>query len=325
MTTKPRGRPKKYAEYDALVANLPKPMAKRPKYVNGIGVFRGARSDTAWVKIRLTHGGTYKGHSYPKGAAAEIKLGNLSSWSWKDLEAKRDELQGRADRAEPLEDEASQLFSEYAMGWLDRLKKRTKGSHTTEITLKAHLLGVFGDLRLDQIRVRDINSYISRRLPDANASTVKREVNTLNAILNDAVKNGHLEANPGRHADRIKGITPRQLNPKKRGGACPSYRLELSQIDRDRIVWVFVFRALHIKRCLVVRIGRPLRLWRRCCRLTGRLFERQVLRPVAPFHNLEVRDLRISLPDLPRRCAVELHDRDFAEIVVTALHFVLLI
>ena len=39
---------------------------------------------------------------------------------------------------------------------------------------------------------------------------MKREVDTLNAILNDAVKNGHLEANPGRHADKIKGVTPRQ-------------------------------------------------------------------------------------------------------------------
>jgi integrase len=210
MTTKPRGRPKKYAEYDVLVASLPKPMAKRPKYFNGIGVFRGARSDTAWVKIRLTHGGTFRGHSYSKGSAAEIKLGNLSSWSWKDLEAKRDELQGKADRAEPLEEEAPQLFSEYAADWLERLRKRTRGSQTAEIHLNAHLLKVFGKKRIDTIRVADFNSYISRRLADAKASTVKREVDTLNAILNDAVKNGHLEANPGRHADRIRGITPRQ-------------------------------------------------------------------------------------------------------------------
>jgi integrase len=185
-------------------------MTKRPKYVNGIGVFRGARSDTAWVKIRLTHGGTYKGHSYPKGSAAEIKLGNLSSWSWKDLEVKRDELQGKADRAEPLEEEAPQLFSEYAADWLERLSKRTRGYQTAEIHLNAHLLKVFGKKRLDTVRVADFNSYISRRLADAKASTVKREVDTLNAILNDAVKNGHLEANPGRHADKIKGITPRQ-------------------------------------------------------------------------------------------------------------------
>ena len=136
MTTKPRGRPKKYAEYDALVASLPNLMTKRPKYLNGIGVFRGSRSETAWVKIRLTHGGMYNGRSYAKGAAAEIKLGSLSSWSWKEFEAKRDELQGKADRAEPLEDEAPRLFSEYAADWLERLKKRTRGNQTTEVILK---------------------------------------------------------------------------------------------------------------------------------------------------------------------------------------------
>lgn len=210
MTTKPRGRPKKYAEYDALVRRLAKPMAKRPKYVNGIGVFRGARSDTAWVKIRLTHGGTFRGRSYPKGAAAEIKLGNLSSWSWKDLEAKRDELQGKADRAEPLEEEAPQLFSDYAADWLERLKKRTRGHKTAEIHLNAHLLEIFGGKRLDAIRVADVNGYISARLADAKPSTVKREVDTLKAILNDAVKTGYIEGNPGRHADRIRGIAPRQ-------------------------------------------------------------------------------------------------------------------
>ena len=210
MTAKPRGRPKKYAEYDALVASLPRLMAKRPKYLNGIGVFRGAKSQTAWVKIRLTHGGLFKGRSYAKGAAAEIKLGNLSSWSWKELEAKHDELQGKADRAEPLEDEAPQLFSECATGWLERLKKRTRGYQTAEVHLNAHLLKAFGKKTLDAIRVGDFNSYISQRLSDAKASTVKREVDTLNAILNDAVKSGHLEANPGRHADKIKGITPRQ-------------------------------------------------------------------------------------------------------------------
>ena len=61
----PRGRPRKYAEYDALVASLPRGMAKRPKYVNGIGVFRGAKSETVWVKIGLPNGGVYGGRSYP--------------------------------------------------------------------------------------------------------------------------------------------------------------------------------------------------------------------------------------------------------------------
>ena len=35
-------------------------------------------------------------------------------------------------------------------------------------------------------------------------------MNTLNAILNDAVRSGIIEANPGRHADTIKGVVGRQ-------------------------------------------------------------------------------------------------------------------
>ena len=210
MSIKPRGRPKKYAEYDTLVASLPKGMAKRPKYLNGIGVFKGAKSDTAWVKLRLPYGAVYGGRSYSKGAAVEIKLGNLSSWSWQQLEAKRDELQGKADRGEPLEAETRPSFKEYAEGWLERLKARTKGWETAEVHLNAHLLDKFGKKTLDAIRVQDFNSYISNRLAMAKPATVKREVDTLNAILNDAVKHGHIEANPGHHADKIKGIVGRQ-------------------------------------------------------------------------------------------------------------------
>lgn len=210
MATKPRGRPRKYAEYDQLVTNLPKGMAKRPKYVNGIGVFKGAKSETAWIKIRLPHGGVYNGRSYAKGASVEIKLGNLASWSWQALEAKRGELQGKADRDEPLEQEAKQLFEDYAADWLERLKKRTKGHETAEVHLNAHINSVFGKKTLDAIRVQDFNSYISKRLDLVKPSSVKREIDTLNAILNDAVNAGHIDSNPGKHADKIKGITPRQ-------------------------------------------------------------------------------------------------------------------
>jgi hypothetical protein len=76
------GRPSKYAEYDELLASLPKAMEKRPKYVRGIGLFRGSRGITAWLKIRLPHGGTLKRKTYAPGAYAEIKVGNFASWDW---------------------------------------------------------------------------------------------------------------------------------------------------------------------------------------------------------------------------------------------------
>src|ERR1043166_7333225 len=97
------GRPSKYAEFEGLLASLPRNMEKRPKYLQGIGLFRGSRGVTAWLKIRLPHGGTLKGRTYAPGSAAELKLGNLTSWSWEQLVDLQRELQGKADRGEPLE------------------------------------------------------------------------------------------------------------------------------------------------------------------------------------------------------------------------------
>src|SRR5260221_287982 len=107
-----RGRPSRFAEYDQHVASLPPVMDKRPKYLNGIGVFRGSRGMTAWLKIRLPHGGTFKGKSYGPNASVEIKVGSLDSWSWDQLTAKHRELQGKADRGERLEDAPDLTFKE---------------------------------------------------------------------------------------------------------------------------------------------------------------------------------------------------------------------
>ncbi|MDA0664649.1 MAG: site-specific integrase, partial [Proteobacteria bacterium] len=76
-------------------------MTKRPKYVDGIGVFKGAKETTAWIKVRLPKGGIFKGTSHLPGTALEIKLGKLASWTWDQLEHERDSFQGRADRGEP--------------------------------------------------------------------------------------------------------------------------------------------------------------------------------------------------------------------------------
>ena len=80
MNAIPRGRKRKFSEYEELLQGLPKVMKKRPKYVNGIGVFRGSRGDTVWVKISLPHGAAYKGKNHAIGSSLEIKLGKLSSW-----------------------------------------------------------------------------------------------------------------------------------------------------------------------------------------------------------------------------------------------------
>jgi hypothetical protein len=122
-----RGRPSRYAEFETLVANLPDVMEKRPKYLQGIGVYRGSREITAWLKIRLPNGGTLKGKTYPADASVEIKMGNLASWSWERLIDKRRELQGRADRGEPLE-KADVAFGQFAEEWLTRAENRARVS-----------------------------------------------------------------------------------------------------------------------------------------------------------------------------------------------------
>src|SRR5688572_6530218 len=105
ITKKPRGRPKRYSEYDQILQDHPpKSMTKRPVYANSIGLFRGKSGDTVFLKIFLRHGSIYKGRSHPEGTCLEVPVGKLGSWDWAGLEEERDRLQGKADRGEALED-----------------------------------------------------------------------------------------------------------------------------------------------------------------------------------------------------------------------------
>jgi len=209
MARAPRGRPRRYAQYEELLA-CPDRMLKRPKYVSNIGVFHGKRCATAWVKVHLPRGSTFRGKTYPPGGSVEIKLGRLTSWDWAQLEAKRDEIQGRADRGEPLEEAPVPLFGDWADDWLGRAQRRLKGHATVKIHVERHLQPAFGKTALSQIQTHDVNRWITRRLDQVAPSTVKRELSTLNAILNDAVKAGHIQSNPGKHADSISGVTGRR-------------------------------------------------------------------------------------------------------------------
>jgi integrase len=210
MSSIPRGRKKKYAEYDELVQSLPKVMTKRPKYVNGIGVFNGSRGPTAWVKIGLPHGGVWKGKTYKPGQQLEIKVGSLSSWSWDQLEQQRKELQGRADRGEPLEDAPDWTFNNWAVDWLERAKPRVQDYGSLEIHVRVHLNPTFGKMALNQIARVDINRWQSKQLKTLAPATVKRQLSTFKAIINDAVHSGLIERTPLSKLDEIKGIEGRQ-------------------------------------------------------------------------------------------------------------------
>jgi integrase len=185
-------------------------MDKRPKYLNGIGVFRGSRGLTVWLKIRLPHGGIIKGKTYAPNASVEIKLGNLASWSWEQLTDKHRELQGKADRGEPFEEAPNLSFKQFAEEWLARAEKRAKGAETLRIGVRKHLVPEFGRLGLRQVSTSGINRWIAQRLGDAKPSTVQRQFNTLRAILNDAVRSGLIEKSPTQNADPIRGAVARQ-------------------------------------------------------------------------------------------------------------------
>jgi integrase len=212
-----RGRPGKFSKYEQLVQNLTVGGAKRAKYVGGIGFLKGARGTTVYVKIRFPHGGIFRGKRIGVGQAHEIKVGNLASWSFQQLEDEIRRLQGLADRNEPLEAAATPIFSEWASEWLDRAEPRLRSFQTIRAHVNLSLNPMFGSMELRLISTSNVNAWIKKRLGDAMPATVKREQSTLTTILNDAIKSGLLETNPCANADRIKGVVGRQrfLKPEE--------------------------------------------------------------------------------------------------------------
>lgn len=210
VVPRPVGRPGRYAKYDRFESSLPPKMAKRALYCDGIGLFRGERAFTVWVKIRMPRGGLYKGRTVRSGGAVEIKIGNRSSYSWAQLEEERDRLQGLADRGAPLEDIQVGTFAVYADEWLERKKATVKGYGVLKGHIQKHLKPAFGLKAVDVITVGDVNRWISRQRAAAKPGTVQRQLSTFNAIMNDAVRNGIIERNPSSMADKIRGVEGRQ-------------------------------------------------------------------------------------------------------------------
>jgi integrase len=207
---RPAGRPGRYAKYEKLEADLPRKMDKRPIYCDGIGLFRGARSYTVWIKIRLPKGGLYKGRTIPAGGSIEHKVGNRASWTWQQLETERDRLQGLADRGEPLEAAQTETFATYAAEWLERKKPTLKGYGTTKGHIGAALVPTFGGMSLNAITVGHVNRWIGKQRATLSPATVQRQLSTFNAIVNDAVRSGLIDKNPANYADKIRGIEGRQ-------------------------------------------------------------------------------------------------------------------
>ena len=207
---RPVGRPGRYAKFERFEAGLPGLMAKRPAYCEGIGLFRGASGCTVWIKVRMPHGGVYNGRTVTAGGAVEVRKGKRASWSWQQLIDERDRLQGLADRGEALEVAEVATFAVYAGEWLDRKKATLKSYGVTKGNVMRALVPHFGTKTLDAITVGDVNRWIGQQSVTLKPATVKRELNTFNSIMNDAVRNGLIERNPASQADKIKGVEARQ-------------------------------------------------------------------------------------------------------------------
>ena len=207
---RPVGRPGRHAKFERFEADLPDIMTKRPAYCDGIGLFKGATACTVWLKIRLPLGGVYNGRTVPIGGAVEIKKGKRASWTWQELIEERDRLQKLADHGKPLEADEVPTFVTHAGEWLERKKSTLKSFGVTQGNVNRSLVPAFGKKALNAITVGDVNKWIGKKRATLKPGTVQRELNTLNAILNDAVRNGLIERNPATWADKIKGVEARQ-------------------------------------------------------------------------------------------------------------------
>jgi integrase len=203
-----RGRRNRYADFEDWEAELPRPM-NRPAYRHGVGISKGARETTAYVKITLAKGGIHRGRSVKAGGPVEYKLGKRSSFDWSQLLAERDRLQGLADRGEPLEAVPVETFAKYALDWLARRKPTLRSYGVTKGNIVSALNPFFGRKTLDAITVGDVNRWIGKQSASLKPASVQRQLNVFNAVMNDAVRNGLIERNPSERADKIKGIEPR--------------------------------------------------------------------------------------------------------------------
>ncbi|CAN7163853.1 site-specific integrase [Phenylobacterium sp. LjRoot219] len=205
-----RGRPARYAHFEALHQSLVPGQKKRPTYVHGIGLFRGERGTTAWVKISLRRANTYKGRSYSAGSALEIKLGSLDSWSWEQLEQQHRDLQGRADRGEPLEEAQTVTFAAHAGEWLELKKPVLKSYGIAAGHVAKHLNPTFGAKALTDIAVADVDRWAAKQRKTYKPGAVQRQLTTFKAILNHARKSGLIERSPAADMEPIRGAEARQ-------------------------------------------------------------------------------------------------------------------
>jgi integrase len=205
-----RGRPTKFKEFDELLASCPKVM-RRPQYHDRIGVRRGPKGDTVWIKVQLPNGGSWKGKQFKPGHALEVKMGWKASTEWEHAISVRDDLQSRADKGQPLEDKPVPTFEDHARDWLKRKNGTVEDFGTIRMHVELHLLPTFGKKLINQIEKNDVEHWIAaKRIEERSIGYIKRINNTLKAILYDAKGAKIIDSNPAIDIEAIKGTFSRE-------------------------------------------------------------------------------------------------------------------
>jgi integrase len=217
-------------------------MTKRPIFADNVGIFRGIKSDTVWIRLRPLKTTVYKGTTYKAGDSIEIKLGRLSSFTWEEVEQLLAEYQRKIDRGEPLEDEQPLTFKEFAEDWLHHAMTRTK-SATNQYDVEKILIPVFGDKLLSRLSSVDIDRWQTKRLNDVKPGTLQRNKNTLKAILNSALRHGLIDKNPCDNSYKIKGVQDyaRYYTPEETLKICNAAK----ELDDDGWFADFILFALY--------------------------------------------------------------------------------
>jgi len=209
-TTSRRGRPSRYAKYDALYEECEIGMS-RPRFVDNIGVRRGKRGDTVWVKLVLENPNTYNGRHYKAGQSVEIGIGKKATVSWEEAIKQRDLYEYRDKNSLPLEGSTIPTVGDWADDWLERKKAMIKRPDTEESHIKRFIKPTFGTTRIDQVTPAQIEHWLAelQNEHDLAPSSRSRILDTLKSVMNDALRERHIIDNPCDRVGKIKGIKPR--------------------------------------------------------------------------------------------------------------------
>lgn len=155
-----------------------------------------------------------------------------------DALRKRDELGGKRDRREPIVLPTKVTFEEYAARWLERRRLETTETRTIEHVEwgLSHLLPYFGRLRLSDIKVAHVESYMTAKLNEREQraaeitewettapkrrgrkpvkglsnDSINKTVKVLGQVLGKAVKEEVLADNVAHRSERLKAGKPRR-------------------------------------------------------------------------------------------------------------------